>query len=68
MLCSPVLPRETTCCRDGSSCTEMAASLRALLKMDFNSAAGVHINQQTGEDFKRNIDCNWNWLDGGSLL
>jgi len=54
--------------RDGSSCTEMAASLRALLKMDFHSAAGVHIIQQTGEDFKRNIDCNWNWLDGGSLL
>jgi len=54
--------------RDGSSCLEMATSLRKLLSLEFSSAAGVHIAPQSREDFRRNIDCNWNWLDGKSLL
>ena len=54
--------------RDGSSCLEMATSLRKLLSLEFSSAAGVHIAPQSREDFRRNINCNWNWLDGKSLL
>lgn len=54
--------------KDGSSCTDMAASLRKLLKEDIDHAVGVHANYLTGEDFKKSMDMNWNWLDGKSLL
>jgi len=53
---------------DGSSCTLMAESLRKLLKLEFDFAVGVHINKQAKEEFKKNIDANWNWLDGNTLM
>ena len=53
---------------DGSSCKEMAHSLRKLLKLDFESATGVHIKMQSKEEFKKNINSAWNWLDGKPLL
>ena len=54
--------------RDGSTCRKMAASLRRMLRLEFDSANGVHLHQQTREEFRRNIDANWNWLDGESLI
>ena len=54
--------------RDGSTCKQMADSLRRMLRLEFDSANGVHIDQQTREDFRKNIDANWNWLDGKSLI
>jgi len=53
---------------DGSSCKEMADSLRTALNQDFETAVGVHFNTMKGSDFKKSIDANWNWLDGQSLL
>ena len=53
---------------DGSSCKDMADSLRVALKQDFDKAVGVHFNTMDGNDFKKSIDANWNWLDGNSLL
>ena len=54
--------------RDGSTCRKMADSLRKMLQLEFDSANGVHIDHQTREDFRKNIDANWNWLDGKSLI
>jgi len=54
--------------KDGSSCQDMAKSLRKVLAADFDRAAGVHFGQMSGEDFRRSIDANWNWLDGQSLI
>lgn len=54
--------------RDGSTCHIMANSLRRMLRLEFDSAYGVHGDFQTREDFRKNIDVNWNWLDGESLL
>ena len=53
---------------DGSSCNAMANSLREILKLDFESGLGVHISLQSREEFKKNIDAAWNWLDGKSLI
>ena len=53
---------------DGSTCNLMAQSLRKLLKLEFESGLGAHINLQTREEFKKNIDAAWNWLDGKSLM
>jgi len=53
---------------DGSSCLAMAESLRAALDLDFDSAAGVHIDHMTRAEFRAAINCNWKWLDGKSLL
>jgi len=53
---------------DGSTCNVMANSLRDMLKLEFDSALGVHITLQTSEDFKKNIDAAWNWLDGKPLI
>ena len=53
---------------DGSTCKIMANSLRTLLKLEFESGLGPHINLQTREDFKKNIDAAWNWLDGKPLI
>merc|ERR1719268_97548 len=53
---------------DGSSCKAMAESLRAALDLDFDSAAGVHFEPMTREEFRGAIDCSWKWLDGKSLL
>jgi len=53
---------------DGSSCNEMADSLRIVLSQNFDKAVGVHFNIMDGNDFKKSIDANWNWLDEKSLL
>ncbi|XP_023344609.1 uncharacterized protein LOC111713869 [Eurytemora carolleeae] len=61
--CGLTLPK-----KDGSSCTDMANSLRTMLADDFDQAVGVHINCLTREEFRKAIDLNWRWLDGKSLL
>ena len=53
---------------DGSTCSAMAASLRAALAMQFESVLGVHVKEMAREEFRRSVDANWNWLDGESLL
>ena len=53
---------------DGSTCDVMAKSLRELLKLEFESAAGTHINLQTREEFQKNVDAAWSWLDGKPLF
>ena len=53
---------------NGSSCKEMAISLRKVLKHPFNIAVGVHFNQLDREKFLKSLDSAWNWLDGKSLL
>ena len=53
---------------DGSSCDEMADSLRAALNQEFDQAVGVHFNVMDGNDFRKSIDADWNWLDGKTLL
>lgn len=53
--------------KDGSSCTDMANSLRRVIEADFDQALGVHFTQMTGEEFRRSIDHNWGWLDGKPL-
>lgn len=54
--------------KDGSSCKDMARSLRLMLSDDFDQAAGVHFCKMDRETFRKSIDLNWNWLDGSSLL
>jgi len=54
--------------RDGSSCIELAGFLRKINKLQINQVACVHSHLQSSEDFKKSIDCAWNWLDGKSLL
>jgi len=53
---------------DGSSRREMASSLRRVLALPFNKAAGVHFNKMDADKFRKNIDAAWNWLDGKPLL
>merc|ERR1711892_653279 len=53
---------------DGSTCQAMANSLRKLLMLEFESALGTHIIQQTREEFRKNVDAAWNWLDGNPLI
>lgn len=53
---------------DGSSCKDMANSLRSVLALDFDQAVGVHFRTMKADEFKRAVDLNWNWLDGESLL
>jgi len=54
--------------KDGSTCTDMADSLRTVLKEDFDHAIGVHTGPIPGNDFKESLNHNWSWLDGKSLL
>ena len=54
--------------KDGSSCREMAESLRKVLKFPFNIAVGVHFDQMDRDTFSKSLDAAWNWLDGKSLL
>jgi len=54
--------------KDGSSCKDMANSLRTMLRDDFDQAYGVHCKLMDGDTFRKSIDFNWNWLDGESLL
>jgi len=53
---------------DGSTCAVMANSLRRILKLEFEFALEVHISRQSSEDFRRNVNVNWDWLDGQSLI
>ena len=50
------------------NCLRMANSLRYVLSVDFKRAVGVHINEMDRDDYCKSVDCNWNWLDGQSLL
>jgi len=64
LLLDPPLP-------DGSSCTDMALSLRELLKMDFDKVEMVHSERKgsiPAEEFRDAINKSWRWLDGKSLL
>jgi len=56
---------------DGSSCDEMAASLRALLRLNFDQVCGAHMNNtrpMPADEFRECIDAAWRWLDGKPLL
>ena len=53
---------------DGSSCSTMATSLRAILEQEFDAVLGVHFDTMTREDFRKSVDANWKWLDGRSLI
>lgn len=53
---------------DGSSCRDMARSLRLALAQDFDKAVGVHINTMDRQNFRESIEKNWSWLDGLTLL
>ena len=46
----------------------MATSLRKVLALPFNRAAGVHFNKMDADKFRKSIDAAWNWLDGKPLL
>ena len=46
----------------------MADSLRKVNSLQFNKGVGVHINPMSGDDFRKNVDVCWNWLDGKPLL
>lgn len=56
---------------DGSSCAEMANSLRKILQLDFDmvlSAHSCHEKGIDGEEFRKTLDVSWGWLDGGRSL
>jgi len=66
---SPMVPMLMTGPKkDGSSCTDMANSLRKVIEADFDQALGVHFKQMTGDEFRRSISLNWSWLDGKPLF
>ena len=55
--------------RDGSSLRQMAESLRKMLGMEFETAYDVHCAaRMEREEFRRDIEANWGWLDGGALM
>jgi len=53
---------------DGSSCLDMASSLREALKEDFDTGVSVHFNPISGEVYRQSMDACWGWLDKKSLL
>ena len=53
---------------DGSSCTDMADSLREALKEDFDTRVSVHFNPISGEEYRQSMECCWGWLDEKTLL
>ena len=53
---------------DGSSCKEMANSLREILKMDYKNVISIHWGLQSPKDFRLSMNEDWKWLDGESLL
>ena len=53
---------------DGSSCNEMAKSLRDILKMDYKNVLSVHWGLMSADDFKQTINEDWKWLDESTLL
>ena len=55
--------------RDGSTLKQMAKSLRKMLGMEYEMAFDIHCgNKMEREEFRRDIEANWSWLDGASLL
>jgi len=48
--------------------TKMADSLRKVCSLRFDTGVGAHNNTMKGEDFRKNIDACWNWLDGKPLI
>ena len=43
--------------------------LRKMLGMDFEMALDIHCGaKMEREEFRRDIEANWGWLDGGALL
>ena len=53
---------------DGSSCKEMAQSLRKIMSLKFDRVLPVHAPVMGAETFRKSIDLSWNWLDGSSLM
>lgn len=53
---------------DGSSCKELATSLREILKMDYKNVISIHWGLVAAKDFKLSINEDWKWLDEASLL
>ena len=53
---------------DGSSCKDMANSLRDILKMDYKNVISEHWGLVSAHDFKTSINENWQWLDESTLL
>ena len=47
---------------------KMADSLRKVNSLQFNKGVGVHLNVVDGDDFRKNVDACWNWLDNKTLL
>ena len=47
--------------------TEMAHSLREILKLPYHTAIGVHFNKMSRDEFNDSINGAWQWLDGKSL-
>ena len=59
------LPRPAN---DGSTCKEMANSLREILKLDYTNVISIHWGFMSAEDFRLSINESWKWLDESSLL
>ena len=53
---------------DGSSCKEMANSLREILRLDYTNVISIHWGFMSAEDFRLSINESWKWLDESSLL
>ena len=56
---------------DGSSCSEMANSLRKVIALKFDMVLSAHSGYEKGMDgvdFRKTMDACWNWLDGGRSL
>ena len=53
--------------KDGSTRKTMAASLRNVLNLQYDTALGVHFDKMTKDEFQNSINSAWNWLDGKSL-
>ena len=53
---------------DGSSCKDMANSLRHVLSQPFEMVLGVHFKKMDRASYQKSVDCCWNWLDGRSLM
>ena len=60
------------CCprpaNDGSSCKELATSLREILRLDYINVISIHWGLMSAQDFRLSINENWKWLDESSLL
>mmetsp|Transcript_3899 Transcript_3899/g.7648 ORF Transcript_3899/g.7648 Transcript_3899/m.7648 type:complete len:442 (+) Transcript_3899:100-1425(+) len=56
---------------DGSSCREMAMSLRKVLALPFDFVDMAHSSLDgslPADEFRRSMDASWKWLDGDKLV